>query len=240
MNKGFVIMAQNSDTVDYVACAEQLKKSIIRHVPESDVTIITEGEPGFQSDWQVYNLSPYEYTIKLESDMIITSNIYYWWETLQERDIVVSTTIRNFHGEISKERAYRQFIDDNNLPDVYNGITYFKKSPLAEEFFKTVKNIFENWEEYKKILKCDKNEEASTDWVYALACHIIGVEKTTYPFEQMSMVHMKQHINKLCTEDWTNELVYEFEPFRINSIPQRYPFHYHIKSFSDDLKGYYG
>jgi hypothetical protein len=49
-----------------------------------------------------------------------------------------------------------------------------------------VRDIFENWEEYKAILKCNPQEEVSTDWVYAIACNIVGVEKTTLPnFDEM-------------------------------------------------------
>ena len=233
-------MAQDTDTVKYSECAEVLRDSILRCMPDSKITIVTEGLPSFSTDWQVYNSSPYDYTIKLEADVFIPKSIEHWWDILKERDVVVSSTIRNYKGEISDVRAYRKFIDDNNLPDVYNAITYFKKSPLAEEFFTIVKNIFENWEEYKKILKCNVNEEVSTDWVYALACHIMGVENTTMNFSAMSMVHMKQYINDLCTEDWTNELLIEFtNPIKIATFPQEYPLHYYVKGFSKQLKEQY-
>jgi hypothetical protein len=135
-------------------------------------------------------------------------------------------------------RAYRRFIDDNKLPDTYNGLTYFKKSERAEQFFKVVRDIFENWDEYRAILKCNKDELATTDWVYALACHIIGVEHTTLPtFKDMSMIHMKQFINGTPSEDWRDVLVYEILPntLRVNSIPQMYPFHYHLKDFCDTI-----
>jgi len=135
--------------------------------------------------------------------------------------------------------AYRQFITDNQLPNIYNAITYFKKSPIAQQFFNLVKEIFTNWEDYKKILKCDINEPASTDWVYAIASHLMGVEQTTLPtFTQMSMVHMKQHINGLLTEDWTKELVTEYNNnvLKVNTIVQRHPFHYYVKSFSEVVR----
>jgi len=157
---------------------------------------------------------------------------------LKDQDVVVSSTIRNFKQEISTVRVYRRFIDDNNLPDVYNAITYFKKSTTAQEFFNLVKEIFTNWEEYKKILKCNPAEVATTDWVYAIACHILGAEKTTMPvFTEMSMVHMKQFINGTPTENWTDTFIYECLPnqIRIQTIPQQYPFHYHIKNFCDKI-----
>jgi hypothetical protein len=170
--------------------------------------------------------------------MIIPRSIEHWWEILNVNDVVVSTKIRNFKGELSDIRVYRKFIDENMLPDTYNSITYFKKSETAKLFYTIVRDIFENWEEYKSIIKCNPNEEVSTDWVYAMACHIVGVEKTTLPnFDEMSMIHMKQYVNGIPSEDWTKTLVYEVLPklIRINTYPQEYPFHYHIKTFSDKI-----
>ena len=48
---------------------------------------------------------------------------------------------------------------------------------------------------------------------------------------------MKQFINGTPTENWTDTLIYELLPnqIRIQTYVQRYPFHYHIKSFSDTI-----
>lgn len=246
MDKGFVIMAQG---LDYVKCAQALELSIKNVMPDANVTIITtemlpHGDQcpdtnwKLQNDWQVYEASPYEYTIKLEADMYLPKSIEYWWDILKDRDLVVSTHIRNFKQEISDIKAYRRFIVDNNLPDTYNGITYFRKSELAEKFFAVTRDIWENWEDYRSNLKCNVDELATTDWVYAIACHVLGTENTTLPqFEQMSMVHMKQFVNGLPTEKWTDTFVYELLPhtFRINTIPQMYPVHYHLKQFANEI-----
>jgi hypothetical protein len=244
MTRGFVIMAQDTEKVSYTNCAKALELSIKKVMPNANVTIITSdmlphGDTGgYTNDWQVYEASPYDETIKLEADMIIPRSIEHWWDILSVNDVVVSTAIRNFKGELSDCRVYRKFIDENMLPDTYNSITYFKKSETAKLFYTVVRDIFENWEEYKAILKCNPNEEVSTDWVYAIACHIVGVEKTTLPnFNEMSMIHMKQYVNGIPSEDWTKTLVYEVLPniIRVNTYPQLYPFHYHIKSFSDKI-----
>jgi hypothetical protein len=263
MDRGFVIVAQNTNDVDYVKCAAALAKSIKQFMPNESVTLVTmdiiisdyakyfnhivelphgDLEPNSNwklvNDWQVYEATPYTYTIKLEADMIIPKDITHWWDVLQDRDLVVSTTIRNFKQEISTVRAYRRFIDDNKLPDCYNAITYFKKSDLAQRFYAIVRDIFENWDQYKAALKCKTDEQVTTDWAYSLAAHILGVENTTMkPFTDMSMIHMKQFINDVSTEDWTDTLVYEVlaDHIRINTIPQMYPFHYHKKSFADRL-----
>ena len=248
-------MAQNTEKTSYTNCAEKLSMSIKRVMPDASVSIVTNDRcdwsvfdhtielphsdlGGFANDWQVYEASPYDYTIKLEADMYIPRNIDHWWDVLKDRDVVVSSTIRNFKQQISDVRVYRRFIDDNDLPDVYNAITYFKKSDTAQEFFNLVKEIFTNWEEYKKILKCNPDELATTDWVYSLVSHIIGIEKTTLPtFTEMSMVHMKSYVNNTPTENWTDTFVYECLPdqIRIQTIPQVYPLHYHIKNFCDKI-----
>jgi hypothetical protein len=249
MTRGFVIMAQNTDKTDYVKCAKALELSIKRVMPDANVTIITteilpHGDQAPDSDWklindwQVYEASPYDETIKLEADMFLPRSIEHWFDILSINDVTLCTKIRNYKGEISNVRVYRKFIDDNNLPDIYNAITYFKKSDTAERFYGIVRDVFENWEEYKAILKCNPTEEATTDWVYAIASHIIGVEKTTLPnFNELSMTHMKQFVSGTTTENWTDTLVYELLPdvLRVNTYSQEYPFHYHSKSFSDKI-----
>lgn len=260
MDKGFVILAQNTEFVNYVKCAEMLAYSIKQHMPDANVSLISDdvdtaryfdkvialpyGDLDKKSnwklinDWQVYEASPYEYTIKLEADMFLPKSIDYWWDALKHRDVVLCSTIRNFKQEISQERFYRRFIDDNKLPDVYNSITYFKKSETAKHFFQLVKYIFEHWKEIVPTLRCSPNELATTDWVYAYAAHIIGVDKVTLPqYTDLSMVHMKQMINQVPSEDWTDVFIYETLPhaLRINTVPQMYPFHYHVKKFANKL-----
>ena len=134
MTRGYVIMAQNTANVKYTHCAKVLEKSIKRVMPDANVTIITtsmlphgdlapKGHWKLANDWQVYEASPYDETIKLEADMYIPRNIEHWWDVLSQKDVVVCNTIRNFKQEISDVRVYRRFIDDNNLPDAYNAIT---------------------------------------------------------------------------------------------------------------------
>lgn len=257
MNKGFVVIAQNTKNVNYIDCAELLANSIKNVMPNASVALVTDdidnskyfdytialpyGDLAQDSDWklindwQIYEASPYDYTIKLEADMYIPTNIDFWWEILKQKDVVVCSTIRDFRNNISDNLFYRNFIVNNNLPNVYNAITYFNKSKFAENFFKTVRYCFENWDVLKPLLKCDPDQQATTDWVYAIACLIYGVENTTLPkFHSFSMIHMKQYINDLMSEDWTNELIYEINQtcLRVNTYPQLYPFHYHIKNFS--------
>lgn len=261
MTRGFIINAQNNGDVDYLKCAEVLCRNIKAVMPGEQVTLLTDkmvSSECFDSiltypngdlctadnwklanDWQVYSASPYEYTIKLEADMYLPRSISHWWGILEPRNLAVASHIRSYTGQVSAVRRYRKIFDENGLPDLYNAITYFKRSPQAENFFSVVRNIFGNWSTYKQLIKAPMNEPATTDVVYAIAAVVCGTEECIFPtFKEMSFVHMKQHIIGTRTPRWTDELVCEILPytFRIETIPQLYPVHYHIKDFAGTIE----
>jgi hypothetical protein len=221
----------------YERCAKQLKQSILHFHPEANVTILTKdmlpyGDVGgFANDWQCFAVSPYRQTIKLESDMICASPIDHWWTLFERRDVVISQGARTFYNNSAESRYYRKIFDQNNLPDVYNAITYWRLSATAKQFFELVKTIFENWNDYKAVLKFP-DLLPSTDVVYAIAAVIMGPKTVTLPVGLgPTIVHMKRHINPIQTDDWTKELTWEADPLRINTIAQSGLVHYHIKEW---------
>jgi hypothetical protein len=247
--QGYVIVAINTDSTDYVSCAVQLAESLKRFHPTASVCLVTDGEninPVFDhvrvmpavdrhnlwaNDWQVFKLSPYRETVKLEADMLVASAVDHWWPLFRNRDVVISTGCRNWLDQTSNNRHYRQVFDDNHLPDVYNAITYWRRSQTATDFFRLVKNIFENWTQFRTLLKFP-DDVPSTDLVYAMAAQIVGPELCTLPKEfSPTIVHMKQHIAGTQTRNWTQELVWEKDPLRINTVAQWGVFHYHHKEW---------
>jgi len=247
--QGYVVMAVDTDTVRYVDCAVQLATSLKHFHPGASVCLITDQEytndifdhvkimPAvdrvnlWANDWQVFRQSPYRETIKLEADMVIASPVDHWWTLFRNRDVVVSTGCRDWQDRVSDSRFYRSVFDDNHLPDVYNAITYWRLSVTAKDFFNTVKNIFLNWDQFKILLKFPP-EQPDTDLVYAMAAQIVGPELCTLPAEfSPKIVHMKQHIAGTRTANWTQELVWETDPLRINTVAQWGAFHYHCKEW---------
>lgn len=232
--RGYIIPAIGDQ---YVRCARQLEQSILDFHPTANITIVTQDllphgdQGGFHNDWQMFAASPYRQTIKLEADMICTSPIDHWWTLFERRDVVIGRGARTFYDEPAKSRFYRKIFDENSLPDVYNAITYWRVSQTAKHFFDLVRLIFQNWAEYKRLLKFP-DEEPTTDVVYAMAAVILGEEQVTLPNGLgPTIVHMKQHINRLQTDNWTQELVWENNPFRINTVAQWGLVHYHIKDW---------
>jgi len=253
--QGYLIVAQNTSQIDYVSCAEVLAKTIKFWHPDAKICLLTNEQVGtgwlfdyvqkfpyplsdnpYANDWQIFHATPFRETIKLEADMMITSSIDHWWNMLRNRDIVVSTGCRDWQDREASARHYRQVFDANNLPDVYNAITYWRRSETAQEFFNTVKNIFENWQEYKTLLKFPE-ETPSTDVVYAMAANIIGHENCTMPFAKYPrIVHMKRYIAGTEREDWTTELLWEYKNYmlRVNSTAQWGAFHFNRKDWRAD------
>jgi hypothetical protein len=237
--RGYLIPAINTDTVDYVACAEQLADSIRAWHPAANITVLTKemlpyGDlGGYANDWQVFRASPYRQTIKLEADMIVASPVDHWWTLFEHRDVVISQGCRDFYDQPAVSRYYRRLFDENNLPDVYNAITYWRVSKTAQDFFSLVEKIFSNWSSYKTLLKFPE-EVPSTDVVYAMAALIIGPELVTLPAGLgPTIVHMKQHMIATHTDNWTKELVWEnTNPgLRINTVAQWGLVHYHNKDW---------
>jgi hypothetical protein len=225
---------------EYERCADQLRNSIHRFHPDAHVTIVTADmlpygdQGGWNNDWQMFRVSPYRETIKLEADMIAAGPVDHWWTLFELRDVVISQGARTYYNEPARSRFYRKCFDENMLPDVYNAITYWRLSHTAKEFFGLTRNIFENWEQFRKILKYSE-DVASTDLVYAVAAQIMGPELVTLPAGLgPTIVHMKQHINALQCRDWTQELIWENDPLRINTIAQWGFVHYHRKEWSNE------
>ncbi len=235
--RGYLIPAIGSE---YERCAGQLRDSILHFHPDANITIVTESMlphgnlEGWANDWQMFAVSPYRQTIKLEADMIAASPVDHWWTLFELRDVVISQGARTYYDQPAQSRFYRKCFDANNLPDVYNAITYWRISKTAQEFFTLVRHIFMNWSEFKKLIKFPE-DTPSTDLVYAMVAQIMGPEQVVLPAGLgPTIVHMKRHVNSLQCNDWTRELIWENDPFRINTIAQWGFVHYHQKEWSNE------
>ena len=246
--RGYLIPAIDTESVDYLSCAIQLAKSIRQWHPHVNIAVLTVkrcddpvfdhviplpfgDQGGFVNDWQCFAASPYRQTIKLEADMLAAGPIDHWWTLFENRDVVISQGARSFYDQPAESRFYRKVFDQNNLPDVYNAITYWRLSTTAKDFFALVRSIFEQWNDYKKLLKFAE-DSPSTDVVYAMAAQILGPDQVTLPAGiGPTIVHMKRHINPIQTDDWTQELVWESDPVRISTVAQWGLLHYHRKDW---------
>jgi hypothetical protein len=271
--QGFVTFAQNTADVDYLELAyiqalnikatQRINRCAIivdlstrelmqqRHYRAFDHVIDLPADFNTaNSTWklanesQVFWLTPFKETIKLESDLLFTRNIDHWWTAFRLRDVCMSSGCRNYQQQLSYSRRYRQMFDDNQWPDVYNGLMYFRFSKTAHKFFTVAQQLQSNWHTVRDCLKNCREDSPSTDVLYALTAQIIGPELCTMPsLDFINFVHMKPAINGLEeTAKFTKEFVVEFDSgmIRINNINQLQPLHYHEKDFvTPQIKEWY-
>lgn len=264
--QGFMTIAQNTKYVDYLKLAYVQAMSIKITMPDSlyavavdaktmelvtdehrkvfDYVILIEDDNAIDSDWKLSNewkvfyLTPFKETIKLESDLVFTRDISHWWHAFRLRDIVLSLGCRNFKQEVSNSMHYRELFDNNELPNTYSGLMYFRYTQDAAAFFMLAEKIFEYWDHLRdRVLHQCYDEYPTTDVVYAIAANILGVEKCTIPsMDWINFVHMKPEINLWQNSPWNEIVLYETDlpMIRINNINQYHPLHYHEKFWVTD------
>lgn len=253
--KGYMIVAGQNDQVDYLTCAVTLARSLKYWHRDAKVCLVTDAENyqnsifdfvvnfpygntgGWTTDWQVVDASPFHETIKLEADMVVSGPIDHWWTLFRNKPVWISSGCRDFHGKTSQNRSYRKIFDRNNLPDVYNAITYWRVSREAQKFFYQTRQIFEQWNSVKTVIQGAQDETASTDLVYALCA-----EEYITPGIGPQIVHMKSKIIGTSAEDWSKELIWEIVDgvLRINGHNQTGIVHYNQKHLAKEFGVYYG
>lgn len=265
--KGFLTIAQNTDQVDYLKLAylqalnikdihPEEKYAVIVDLPTyqtltnkqrevfDDIILLPYDENAPNSQWklaneyQVFELSPFKETIKLESDLLFTRSISHWWNAFRFRDVVISTGCKTYRQEPATSRVYRKFFDDNELPDLYSGLMFFRYSQTASDFFLTAQRILRNWEYLKNnVLKNCREETPSTDVLYAITAKTVGVEQCTIPtMDFINFVHMKPGINGWGDSDitWRDMVLNERDGnmIRIHNLNQYHPVHYYDKDYA--------
>ena len=271
--QGFVTFAQNTPDVDYLELARIQALNIKATQQDNSYAVIVDASTKelvnddhrntfdyiidlpndhndptsvrkFANEWQVFGLTPFKETIKLESDLLFTRSIDHWWTAFRLKNVCLSTGCRNYLGINSTIRRYRELFDANRLPDVYNGLMYFRFSLEARQFFEAAHYIQMNWEYVRAGLKNCIEEKPSTDVLYALAALMVGEETCTMPsMDFLNFTHMKPAINGFPESDkFTDVFVTEFDSgmIRINNINQLHPLHYYEKDFvTPEMKAWY-
>lgn len=232
MSKGFLWFAQNNDTTDYVQLSIKLAESIKLWNSENKICVVTDEKSKFENkavdyvkvlrqddsaqhtnkwanEHKAFYISPFTHTIKLESDMLWTTNTDWWWNHLWQHDLVFSVDCRNYKDEIVKNTPYRNLFVRNSLPNIYNGLMYFRKSKKAQRFFDTASHITQHWQEVRKTMLINCHDEyPSTDVVFALAYRIIDpTNRNLIDYDWFKFLHHKPAVNGLDhTRDQNNYL----------------------------------
>lgn len=268
VTRGFLVVAQNSDT-DYVRQAYALALSIKVTQPNiNNISIVTndtvpeEYKSAFdkiipipfgdhaadktwkvENRWKLYHASPYDETIVLDTDMLVLTNIERAWDFVEGRDLFFTSLVKNFKGNTVVDTVYRKTFIENNLPNLYSGMCYFKKSSLAEQFFKIVEFITFNWQRmYLDNTPKYTQKFFSFDVSVAIAAKILGIDDAIVnkksPFY---FTHMKPALQEWepVPGSWLTQTLVHFNDNKelfLNNIKQTGIFHYVEDEFlTDDI-----
>jgi len=227
MTKGYVVLAQNTDTIDYIRQAYALALSLkLSQQTVSNISIITDdivpeeyksvfeniipipwGDAAVDSRfkvenrWKIYHASPYDQTVVLDTDMLVLDDLNSFWNTFENYDVYYTGKVLDYRNKIVTDDYYRKAFTANQLPNLYSGLHYFKKGDFAKEFYSWVEVITNNWELfYGKFVSEHYPERASMDITAALAAKVMDVSEkvTNIKHDPVTFIHMKSRI-----QGWT-------------------------------------
>lgn len=219
VSKGFLILAQNTNDIDYVRQAYALALSIKNTQSISNVSLATnnivpekykavfdniveipwvdtaiESRYRGENRWKLYHITPYDETIVLDSDMLFTEDITDWWEYCNNFNLKFCSRVKTYKLDtVLADSLHRKAFISNQLTNPYFALHYFKKSDEAYEFYKTLEFVCNNWEWcYNKFAPKDYQNWLSMDLAAAIAIEISGSYNAVNDVcSPLEFIHMK-------------------------------------------------
>lgn len=241
MSKGFVVLAQNNGTVDYIKQAYALALSIkssqkeitnislvtndkvpkkyksvfdkIIPIPWNDDAVETQWK--IENRWKLYHASPYYESIVLDVDMLLLEDISGWWEYCGNFNIRFCSKITNYKLENVVDTVHRKSFVANKLPNVYHALHYFKKSDEAANFYKVLEYVVNNWAFcYGQIAPNEYQNWLSMDLACAVAIELSGMQELIDINSPLQFTHMKTPIQgwSVTPESWQDMIAWHLTP----------------------------
>lgn len=119
-----------------------------------------------------YDLSPYDETLVIDSDYIISSNnLSNIWNNSQDFLIYKDSF------DLAQWRDVRSFkyLNQYSIPFYWATAFYFKKTSVNQSFFDIIKHIKNNWSYYKALYTIDSSVFRN-DFAFSIAIHMMGGE----------------------------------------------------------------
>ena len=274
MSKGFLVIAQNTETVDYLKQAYLLALSIkATQQTVSNISVITDQDVPeeykhafdkiidipwgdlaknplwkVENRWKFIHVSPYDETIVLDVDMLVLNDLSDWWRYCENSDVKFCSKVKNYKNEIIEQDLYhRKAFINNNLPNPYFGLHYFKKTEFAFEFYKVLEFVVKNWQPlYQQFAPKNYQDWLSMDLATAITISLMDVEdRVIDSLSPLEFVHMKPALQgwspiPVCWQDIVHNFFDAKGRLIIGNHKQQNILHYVEKDFaSDKLISYY-
>jgi len=263
--KGYLVLAQNSENVDYVQQAYALALSLHSSQDTCLISLVTNDPvpdeyktvfdkiipiPGnddaanslwkVENRWKLYHVTPYDETIVFDTDMLVFKSFNGIWDTLSKYDVFFASNVLDFKSNQVVDYYNRKMFNENDLPNLYFGLHYFKKNKPALDFYNTLAFVVANWERvYFDIAPKSKQKWVSMDVSAAIAAKILGIDDSiTHPTFDFRFTHMKANLQGIdpIPSAWTKVLDYYINSqgnLIVSNIQQTGIFHYVENNFLD-------
>jgi len=235
MNFGYLIVVSSSATVDYLKLAYALALSIknTQKPGYGHVALVIDDKTKIESlkspwvfdhiiEWDqetfwdgrswMDKLSPFEYTVCLDADMLFTRDYSHWIDYFVKNcELYIAPKAYTYRGEQVTNDFYRKAFTENSLPDLYSFYTFFKRdSELVNEFFTLGRYVIKHPTEFSNLfLSKRKPKIIGTDEAFALSATILGIQNDiSYNLEFPRVVHMKPMVQNWPwpSNDWTDHI----------------------------------
>jgi len=118
---------------------------------------------------EVFNLSPYDYTLVLDVDYVIQSSFLKKCFTLNQ-DLLMFKHSYDIADANSNEFIY---LNNFSIPFYWATVVFFKKTNKNNLFFSYVRYIKDNWEYFKELYQIVDNKFRN-DFAFSIALHILN------------------------------------------------------------------
>lgn len=254
MKFGYLLITSKNESVDYNKLAYALALSIKNTQKEGydQVCLVTDdvqSAKNFTSSWvfdqilehqehtgwsgrsYMDQLSPFDYTVCLDVDMLFLNDCSHWVEYfIENTDLFITDRAFTYRGEPVTSDYYRKTFTANNLPNLYSYYTFFKRdSDQVKEFFNLQREIYNNPTEFSNgFLNEFKPKVIGTDEAFALSAKLLELEFPKLEFP--NVVHMKGQVQNWPwpADEWTNHVGFYFNKtgLKIGNFQQKDLIHY--------------
>jgi len=156
--------------------------------------------------FQSYDLSPYEQTIVLDSDYVVSSDQLL---TLYDTSIQV-TAMKNVYDITGRDgfTPYRSISDSRGLHHYWATVLYFNRSQLAQDFFFMMDMIKKNYSHYSNIYRF-RTTPFRNDFAVSIALTTVyGHSPDSVPVIPWRMANVFNDVGLTAIDDDTFELAY--------------------------------
>ena len=118
----------------------------------------------------IFNLTPYDETLVIDSDYIINSNfLKFCWE--QPNDFLIYD--KNFDLASWRDNTEFEFVSEYSIKFYWATVFFFRKTKSNEYFFSLLDHVKNNWSYYVKLYRLTSTKFRN-DYAFSIAIHMMN------------------------------------------------------------------